>query len=72
MTDTTKPCTCVTCGECGGHGTIWLDVSGRYLGNRRCDDCDTMEGCDECHGSGISEMCDACQWAWEEEMNSER
>jgi RecJ-like exonuclease len=59
--ESTKPCSCVRCAACDGSGTIWLDMNGRYLGNRRCDDLDEMERCDECDGSGIVEECDRCQ-----------
>jgi hypothetical protein len=57
-----RHCTCVSCGECGGSGTVWFAFGGReYLGNSRCDDLDEMETCEECRGSGITEMCDYCQ-----------
>lgn len=55
-----KECTCVSCNACGGSGNIWLDFKGRYLGNHRNDDLDQMETCDECHGMGLSEVCEAC------------
>jgi len=41
-------------------GNIWLDFRGHYLGNHRSDDLDEMEVCDECGGSGTSEMCAEC------------
>lgn len=73
MTDdpqTTARCQCVSCGECGGHGTVWFTFGHKqYLGNHRSDDLDEMEGCDECQGSGISLMCDGCEYAYEEEMD---
>jgi hypothetical protein len=57
-----RQCTCVSCGECRGTGTVWFAFGGReYLGNRRCDDLDEMHTCEECGGSGLSEMCDFCQ-----------
>lgn len=54
-------CKCVTCGECGGSGTVWISFSGKYLGNHRCDDLDEMERCEECEGSGLTELCDECR-----------
>lgn len=61
-------CQCVRCQECNGQGHIWLDLFGKYLGNRRCDDMDTMTTCDECRGSGIEEICDYCRDRLEEEL----
>ena len=60
-------CECVSCPDCGGSGTIWFDLAGRYLGNHRCDDLDVLETCEECGGSGVSEVCYECQEAWESE-----
>jgi hypothetical protein len=54
-------CECVSCGACGGSGTVWFDFRGRYLGNHRCDDLDDMDTCEECGGSGIVETCAYCQ-----------
>lgn len=56
-----EPCHCVSCGECDGNGRIWLDFSGRYLGNHRRDDLDQMDSCDSCGGSGIVETCSRCE-----------
>lgn len=64
-------CSCVRCEDCRGHGTVWFDVGGQYLGARRCDDCDTMESCEECRGSGVSETCAICMVAYEEAMNDD-
>lgn len=67
---TTAVCRCVACSECRGSGHVWFAFGGReYLGSGRCDDLDEMEGCDECNGSGVSLVCDACQYAYEEEMD---
>jgi hypothetical protein len=54
-------CTCVNCGECLGSGTVWRSFSGRYLGSGRCDDLDESHTCEECNGSGVTELCDLCQ-----------
>lgn len=56
-----KPCTCVTCGECGGTGNVWrnYDSLGRYAG-AGIDDLSDLESCDACHG-GIIEVCDRCR-----------
>lgn len=58
-------CECVICGACGGTGNVWFsfpgaDRGGQYLGNHRCDDLDTLEPCEECHG-GLTEICYECQ-----------
>lgn len=63
----TTLCSCVTCPECRGSGTVWFAIGGtRYLGAQRCDDCDEMECCEECGGSGIFDICDNCQREFEE------
>lgn len=54
-------CRCTRCGECGGSGSIWVDMYGHYLGRRRSDDLDELERCEECDGTGIMEECDLCQ-----------
>ena len=36
-------------------------MDGTYLGSHRCDDLDEMGPCEECHGSGIDEVCDLCR-----------
>ena len=59
-------CKCVPCRECGGSGTVWYSFSGKYLGNHRCDDLDELEMCNECCGTGISETCDECLDAMDE------
>lgn len=56
-----KNCRCVSCADCGGSGRIWLDFSGRYLGNARCDDLDQMDTCLSCGGDGITEVCSDCE-----------
>lgn len=64
---TEAACRCVSCGECGGSGTVWFSFpgvdEGRYLGSRRCDDLDELATCPECRGSGLSELCDECRWS---------
>jgi len=62
-------CECVLCGSCGGTGSIWVDFAGRYLGNRRCDDLDQMEPCEDCGGSGVIEVCYECQEAQDEDYS---
>lgn len=59
-------CECVRCPECKGSGTVWYafpgpDLGGEYLGDHRCDDLDEMDVCEECGGSGVSEICYECQ-----------
>jgi len=56
----TDKCTCVPCGSCGGTGTVWFTFDGKYLGDRRSDDLDKLERCEDCEGSGIAEECDYC------------
>lgn len=54
-------CTCISCPECNGTGSVWRAFDGTYLGDSRCDDLDELETCEECCGSGLAEMCDACR-----------
>lgn len=54
-------CTCQSCPECGGSGFVWWTFAHqKYLGNRRCDDLDEMESCEECRGGGANNLCDYC------------
>lgn len=55
-------CACVGCSMCDGTGTVWFDFAGRYFGNRRCDDLDVLEPCEDCGGTGVAETCDSCQY----------
>jgi RecJ-like exonuclease len=57
-----KPCTCVSCGDCNGTGNVWrnYDALGRYV-EGGIDDSSDLETCDTCRGSGIVETCDRCQ-----------
>lgn len=64
-------CTCTSCPACQGTGDVWYSFGGEYLGNRRCDDLDELEPCDECGGSGVDEYCDECLMAEEEERTEE-
>lgn len=58
-------CECVRCDECDGTGTVWFAFpgpdKGRYLGRHRSDDLDEPETCNQCDGSGLSEVCYECQ-----------
>lgn len=62
-------CTCTPCSECRGSGSVWYDLTGRYLGARRSDDLDTLDTCDECGGSGITDECDKCMACEDEVAN---
>ena len=53
-------CECVGCDACGGRGAIWVDSRGRYLGQHPGDDLDEMEGCPNCNGRGMTEICQYC------------
>ncbi len=53
-------CECISCPECNGTGMVWWSFSGKYLGNRRCDDLDEMESCDRCGGEEVDIVCDEC------------
>lgn len=46
-------CHCVSCGECGGRGTVEVRTDGypEY----------DLETCPECRGTGLSEICDDCR-----------
>ena len=59
-------CKCVSCRECNGTGHIFVSFSGKYRGAFKCDDLDSMEKCEDCNGSGLSEMCDDCRDKLEE------
>ena len=61
-------CECIDCPACKGKGTIWVSMSGRYLGVSRKDDLDQMETCESCDGSGIVEICYACLELERQEM----
>lgn len=63
-------CQCVKCPDCGGTGNAWFGIDGKYVGEHHMDDTDSLEPCDMCGGSGITEMCEDCQWAEEEEWRS--
>ena len=60
-------CRCVSCPDCGGSGSYWVDMGGSYLGQHHCDDLDELEYCENCGGSGVSEMCDNCQDEYDQE-----
>jgi hypothetical protein len=73
MSATTDRCECVSCGDCGGSGRVWYsfpgpDRGGQYLGNNRCDDLDEMDTCPTCDGRGITDVCDHCQEADDDDM----
>lgn len=53
-------CECVRCDACAGSGLVWFSIGGKYIGQNHCDDTDTSESCEECDGSGISEVCYIC------------
>ena len=59
-------CKCVSCGECNGQGVVFYSMGGKYRGAFKNDDLDSMETCDDCGGTGLSEMCDACRDKLEE------
>ncbi len=46
-----KPCTCVSCQMCNGNGNLSDPFD--YIG-------DGLTTCDDCEGSGITEVCDRC------------
>lgn len=60
-------CKCVSCGECGGSGSIWISFTGKYRGKYRRDDLDERDTCPECGGEGITELCDECRMRSEED-----
>ena len=62
-------CTCISCHECGGTGTVWYSFGGKYLGNHRCDDLDNLETCETCGGQGIVERCWECQQKLDDEWD---
>jgi hypothetical protein len=54
-----EPCECVSCGDCGGTGTVYYDIGGNYVGEHMHDDMDSPESCDMCSGGTVDE-CDRC------------
>ena len=48
-----EPCKCVRCDFCRGSGRMTVESLGYPE--------DDLESCDECHGSGLSEVCERCQ-----------
>ena len=62
MTARDKKCTCVSCPDCEGTGSVWFTFGHKeYLGQRRCDDLDELETCEECRGSRLAGgPCDYC------------
>lgn len=50
-----EACTCVSCPDCGGSGSYYVDHRGHYLGAHRSDDLDEHEYCENCGGSGVVE-----------------
>jgi len=67
---TMDKCTCTSCKGCGGTGNVWFSMTGEYIGNHHWDDLDELETCEECHGTGIDEICDYCR-ELEEEYEAE-
>lgn len=53
-------CGCIRCSMCGGKGHYYIDLRGNYAGSSRTDDLMDQENCEECGGSGYSELCAAC------------
>lgn len=53
-----EPCECVSCGDCGGSGTMWLDMAGHVV-TCMVDDTDSPESCDMC-SNGTVEECERC------------
>ena len=51
-------CACVRCSFCGGTGHYRVDTGEGF---------EDEEVCEECFGSGVSEVCDACREAFDEE-----
>lgn len=46
---------------------VWVNFFGRFIGHGRCDDLDQLQYCETCGGSGVSEVCENCLDAWEDE-----
>ncbi len=63
-------CRCVSCATCRGTGSITVDMGGHVI-STRMDDLDIVEPCDDCGGTGITEECDACREAWEQDHDED-
>jgi RecJ-like exonuclease len=62
-------CQCTYCDSCNGTGNIWVnyDPLGRIIENSGMDDLSDLEQCPECDGAGITELCEECARARDEE-----
>ncbi len=63
-------CHCVTCATCRGRGFYYIDLGGIVWTDAHDELCD-LETCDDCGGTGISEECDACREAWEQDHDED-
>jgi hypothetical protein len=62
-------CRCHLCSACEGTGTVFVDWRGRFVAVHASDDLDERETCQQCRGSGVEVLCDACA-DWEERYGS--
>lgn len=60
-------CRCVSCAACQGRGHHYVDLHGHVVD---CfDDLCDLESCEDCGGTGITEECDTCREAWEQDQD---
>jgi hypothetical protein len=50
-------CGCVKCAICDGSGFMWRCLNGDLV-KHRIDDMGDLETCQQCRGSGMSEICE--------------
>lgn len=63
-------CTCIYCDHCDGTGHVWVnyDPLGRVIENSGIDDLSDLAECPQCDGRAITEVCDECRDAQDDEQ----
>lgn len=61
-------CKCKPCTYCKGTGDIWVDPFTGKVVTGIHDDMDELNTCEQCHGTGVGDMCDDCEAEYQEEI----